>query len=53
MGGGSQIGSPLLDFDFDIDTVIRLSMGWLYCVSRLSPECGMSFCNCGHILASR
>jgi hypothetical protein len=35
MGGGSQIGSPLLEVDFDFVPAMRLSLVWLFCVSRL------------------
>jgi hypothetical protein len=51
MDGGSLIGLPLLDFD--IGFVIRVTMVRLFCASRFSLEFGLSYCNCGHILAIR
>jgi hypothetical protein len=58
MGGGSLIGLLLLDFDFDIGIVIRITMVRLCCVSWFSLEFRLSYfnssnCNCGHILVTR
>jgi hypothetical protein len=58
MARDSLIGLPLLEFNLDIGTVIRVTLVWLCCASRPFFEFGLSFCNLsfcehGHIRGTR